>query len=243
MRSFSRFIDRGIQVPADEFNGQFAAVQTVQPARPFPPPRVCRSFEPLRVSLEVTAADLSMSFSRQNERIFVASLLLNSYSAERCRMRLLTPLTVFVVAILVSEVRTSADEASPVPPAPDQIDTVSATSVSSQQYSENGFDQYRQEPNLGAGSSPSYGFKHFPFSMHMFTTWHRPKASTLTAGQRCAPDSFRPRGLGHLFARPCDSFRMDYSPHILADAQSKYGPSYIYRHQDPRCDDCDHSRR
>jgi hypothetical protein len=157
-------------------------------------------------------------------------------------MRLLTPLTVFVVAILVSEVRTSADETLPVSPAPDKTDTVLATSVSSQQYSNNGFEQYRQEPNLGAESSPGFGFKHFPFSMHMFTTWHRPKASTLTKSQRCAPDSFRPRGLGHLFATPCDSFRMDYSPFVLADAQTNYGPSYLYRHQNLQCDDCGHSR-
>lgn len=105
---------------------------------------------------------------------------------------------------------------------------------------ENGFDQYRQQPDLGAPSSPGFGFRHFPFSMAMFTQWHRPKAATLTKSQRCAPDQFRPRGFGHLFARPCDSFRMDYNPHVLADSTSNYGPAYILRAPDPRCEDCDH---
>ena len=173
-----------------------------------------------------------------NEWIVVPHL--DSLFAERSRMRSLTPLTVFVVAILTSQIRTTADEASPVPPSQDKISTVSSKSVSAQQYANNGFDQFRQEPNLGAGSSPGFGFKHFPFSMHMFTTWHRPKASTLTKCQRCAPESFRPRGYGNLFARPCDSFRMDYSPYILSDAYTKYGPAYMYRHHDLRCDDCDH---
>jgi len=107
---------------------------------------------------------------------------------------------------------------------------------------DNGFDQFRQEPDLGAPGSPGSGFKHFPFSMAMFTEWHRPKAATLTKRQRCAPDPFRPRGFGHLFARQCDSFRMDYNPHVLSEPQSKYGPAYIYNAPDQRCDDCDHRR-
>ena len=152
-------------------------------------------------------------------------------------MRKLSPLSVFVIAILISQVRTRAAE-------PRETDTkispASATTVVAQQYSHNGFDQYRQQPNLGGPSSPSHGFKHFPFSMHMFTNWHRPKASTLTKWQRCAPDPFRPRGLGHLFARPCDSFRMDYTPYVLADSHSQYGPSYLYRESDQRCENCDH---
>lgn len=158
-------------------------------------------------------------------------------------MRLLRPLAVFVVAILTLQVRTTAQEAPPTPDESDNMQTVSASNTSAQQYSGNGFDHYRHEPDLGAGSSPSHGFKHFPFRMHMFTTWHRPKASTLTKSQRCAPDAFRPRGLGHVFARPCDSFRMDYSPYVLYDGDSKYGPSYYYRTPDPRCDDCDHQHR
>ena len=158
------------------------------------------------------------------------------YYAERCRMRLLTPLTVFVIAIIITQTRTHAQE-SPVPP--ETTKAVSATAqVPSQQCVENGFDGYRQQPDAGSPGSPAYGFKHFPLSMHMFTEWHRPRAATLTKCQRCAPDSFRPRGFGNLFARPCDSFRMEYAPHVIDAPQSTYGPAYIYRQPDPRCDDC-----
>lgn len=152
-------------------------------------------------------------------------------------MRRLTPLTVFVVAILVSHVRSSAAEPTD---SSEAVAPVSATNAAGAQFADNGFDQYRQEPSLGAPSSPSYGFKHFPFSMHMFTNWHRPKASTWTKWQRCAPDPFRPRGYGHLFSRPCDSFRMDYSPYVLSGNESQYGPAYLLRQGDQRCENCDH---
>lgn len=153
-------------------------------------------------------------------------------------MRLLTPLAVFVIAIITTQARTNAAEHA-VPP--EKLKTVSTTSTAvSQQCSENGFDQHRQQADIGAPGSPGYGFKHFPFRMHMFTSWHRPKAATLTQAQRCAPDSFNPRGYGHLFARPCDSFRMEYSPQVLDRPESQYGPSYIYRTPDERCDDCNH---
>lgn len=153
-------------------------------------------------------------------------------------MRLLTPLAVFVIAIITTQARTHADENS-VPP--EKLKTVSASSTAvSQQCSENGFDQFRQQADIGAPGSPGYGFKHFPFKMHMFTSWHRPRAATLTKTQRCAPDSFKPRGYGHLFARPCDSFRMEYSPYVLDRPESQYGPSYIYRAHDERCEDCNH---
>ncbi len=155
-------------------------------------------------------------------------------------MRSLTPLAVFVIAIITTQARTSAEDASGVKP--EQLKTVSVSNTSggmSQPYSENGFDQFRQQPDLGAPGSPGFGFKHFPFKMHMFTTWHRPRAATLTKAQRCAPEKFRPRGYGDLFARPCDSFRMEYTPHVLSDPSSQYGPSYIYRNADQRCDHCD----
>ena len=156
-------------------------------------------------------------------------------------MRLLTPLAVFVIAIITTHTRTHAEE-TPVPP--EQVKTVSLTTQPDrEQCSENGFDQYRQQADLGAPCSPGYGFKHFPFSMHMFTSWHRPKAATLTRAQRCAADPFRPRGFGHLFARPCDSFRMEYTPHVLEASQSQYGPAYLYRAADQRCDDCEHGHR
>jgi len=160
-------------------------------------------------------------------------------------MRLLTPLTVFVIAIITTQVSSNAAEKSADEQDP-KTKTVSATanvseSHSCQQFAENGFDQYRQQPDLGSPGSPGFGFKHFPFKMHMFTEWHRPRAATLTKNQRCAPDEFRPRGFGHLFARPCDSFRMEYTPHVLQAPESQYGPAYIYRSPDERCDDCNHS--
>lgn len=163
----------------------------------------------------------------------------NIPTVERCRMRLLTPLTVFVIAIITTQARTDAADNSVPPDKLKTVSTASSTGVS-QQYGENGFDEFRQQADLGAPGSPGFGFKHFPYRMHMFTTWHRPRAATLTKCQRCAPDDFRPRGLGHLFARPCDSFRMEYAPHILQNPQSQYGPAYLYRQGDPRCDHCNH---
>lgn len=122
-----------------------------------------------------------------------------------------------------------------------QHDTVALhDTVAQSRIPANGFDQYRQQPDLGAPSSPGFGFLHFPSSMAMFTQWHRPKAATLTKAQRCAPDQFRPRGFGHLFARPCDSFRMDYNPHVLSNSTSNYGPAYLLRAPDQRCEKCDH---
>ncbi len=143
-------------------------------------------------------------------------------------MRSLTPVTVFVVAILTFHSRGYAQLNSVTPEA------------TTQYYGVNGYDQYRQYPGPGDPGSPAYGFKHFPSPMFSFTRWYRPRAATLTKDVRCAPDSFRPRGYGNLFARPCDPFRMEYTPSTLDDLQSKYGPSYILRAPDERCDDCGH---
>lgn len=122
-----------------------------------------------------------------------------------------------------------------------------AASLSPQMYAPsaptfNGFSAYRVVPDPGPPGSPSYGFQHFLLPMDKYTNWYRPRAATLTQGPRCAPDPFRPRGLGHLFARPCDSFRMEYSPHTLSDGTSPYGPAYIGRQPDPRCPHCDHAK-
>ena len=104
----------------------------------------------------------------------------------------------------------------------------------------NGFISHRLQADLGAPGSAGNGFHHFSMPMDKYTNWYRPRAATLTQYQRCAPDSFRPRGLGHLFARPCDGYRMEYEPYVLSDGMSSYGPSYIARLPDPRCDHCDH---
>ncbi|MCA9060456.1 MAG: hypothetical protein KDA85_18225 [Planctomycetaceae bacterium] len=105
----------------------------------------------------------------------------------------------------------------------------------------NGFSVFRAAPDLGAPGSAGSGHQHFTMPMHQYTGWYRPRAATLTSVQRCEPDSFRPRGLGHLFARPCDGYRMEYTPYALSDEPSIYGPAYIARQPDPRCEHCDHS--
>lgn len=153
------------------------------------------------------------------------------------RMRLLTPLAVFVVAILTSQSRSSAEEA-PVPP--EGVTPVTYRTGDVCPPGGNGYDQYRQQPDSGSPSSPAHGFKHFMAPLHAFSTWYRPRAATLTSHQRCAEEPFRPRGYGNLFAKQCDPFRMEYSPYTLGDSCSKYGPSYLIRMRDARCQNCGH---
>ena len=146
-------------------------------------------------------------------------------------MRFLNPVAVFVIAVMTAQASLNAADniQAPTPRQYDVVEDVSAPrqAVKTRQVSNttgqphlhvggnqaNGFDQFRREPDLGSGHSPSYGYKHFPNPLHMFGSWYRPRASTLTATQRCVPAAFRPRGFGQLFARPCDSFRMEYSPY------------------------------
>jgi hypothetical protein len=151
-------------------------------------------------------------------------------------MRSLTPVAVFVVAIFAFHSRSYA-QSEPVAPA--DIATVSSTAVS-QYHGVNGYDQFRQYPDPGSPGSPAYGFKHFPAPTPTYTTWHRPKSSTWTRCVRCATQAFRPRGFGDLFARPCDPFRMEYTPYSLPNKGSQYGPSYILNQPDQRCQDCKH---
>ncbi|MCP4788417.1 MAG: hypothetical protein GY903_03715 [Fuerstiella sp.] len=151
-------------------------------------------------------------------------------------MRSLTPVTVFVVAILIFHNRGYAQLNSVTP---EDTATVSSTATS-QYYGVNGFDQYRQYPGPGTPGSAGYGFKHFPSPMPTYTTWYRPKTTTLTRCVRCAPDVFRPRGFGNLFTRPCDPFRMEYNAYTLKNEPSKYGPAYMVRQPDQRCEDCKH---
>ena len=148
-------------------------------------------------------------------------------------MRSLTPLAVFVVAILATESRIWADQSEVSDSEPSVIYEPMPLDGGI-----NGFDQYRQMPDDGAPGSAAFGFKHFVFPFHSYTTWYRPRASTLTPPQRCAPVAFRPRGFGNLFARPCDSFRMEYQPHTLTGDHTEYGPVYINRQPDPSCVHC-----
>ena len=147
-------------------------------------------------------------------------------------MRLKLNLTVFVTAVLVGHVSVDAEQPGIPQPTPEAYSGAAGPHF-------NGYSVYRAQPDMGAPGSAGHGFSHYVLPMDKYTTWYRPRAATLTQCQRCAPDSFRPRGLGHLFARPCDGFRLDYSPHVLADGHTQYGPSYIARKADPRCEHCD----
>ena len=178
-------------------------------------------------------------------------------------MKRAVSLAVFVVAVLAIQMTAFAQDTSPQPiPEVPQTGVIPQTNSLAKFAAKrtgdarmpidafNGFAQIRQVPDLGAPGSAGNGFHHFSLPMDKFTNWYRPRAATLTQYQRCAPDSFRPRGLGHLFARPCDGYRMEYEPYSLSDVQSTYGPSYTARMPDPRCEhcdptaeDCDHCRR
>lgn len=161
-------------------------------------------------------------------------------------MRLLKPLAVFVLAILTTQVGVNAQQPNntSIPPeVPGEYgvhvgDACAPGDGYGSDPNYNGFDQYRRSPDLGGHNSAGFGFKHFALPFQNYTLWHRPKAATLTKYQRCYPEKFRPRGFGNLFARPCDSFRMDYSPHVLRDRDSEYGPSYLLRNPDHRCENC-----
>lgn len=157
-------------------------------------------------------------------------------------MRIYVQLTVYVIAFAIGHTTSLAkDHRDWVT----DITPVSATAQSCEVESLefNGFEQYRSVPDVGAPCSGSYGFQHFNWPLNHYTSWYRPRAATLTQCVRCEEDPFRPRGIGHLFARPCDGYRMDYTPYVLCDDDSQYGPAYLARQPDPRCDHCDHSAK
>ncbi|MCH2201302.1 MAG: hypothetical protein MK102_05005 [Fuerstiella sp.] len=154
-------------------------------------------------------------------------------------MRIYVPIAVYVVAFVLGHATTQAGN--------DRhwvtvITPVSSTAVAVSDSCEptlavfNGFETWRATPDLGSPGSGGFGFQHFAFPMHHYTTWYRPRAATLTECRRCEKDTFCPRGFGHLFADSCDGFRMEYSPYVLCADQSLYGPSYIVRQADQRCD-------
>jgi hypothetical protein len=165
----------------------------------------------------------------------------------------LTSLCVYVVAILTVHATTMAQDAglpavershsSEHPRATNSLAKYAAIRTGNATLPNgafNGFRQIRAVPDLGAPGSAGNGFNHFPLPLDKYTNWYRPRASSLTQYQRCAPDEFRPRGFGHLFARPCDGFRMEYEPYAISDGMSNYGPAYFSRLPNPQCDDCDH---
>lgn len=97
--------------------------------------------------------------------------------------------------------------------------------------------EYRAFSPNQDGSGPIAPFYALP--SHQYTGWFRPRAIGRTQGERCYGDTFRPRGYGHLFARPCNGQRMDYKPYALANWQTPHGPAYYQLAEDPRCPQCD----
>jgi len=186
-------------------------------------------------------------------------------------MKCVVSVAVFVFAVLAVQQSTSAQQ-SPVPQVPGGGVAVAAQEVPSgflpsnnslSKFTQkrtapakpaaetfNGFSVQRVAPNYGAPGSAGSGFRHYSSPMERYTNWYRPKAATLTQAQRCEPDAFRPRGMGNLFNRPYDGFRMDYEPYAIGDAASTYGPAYILGAPDPRCapeccleERCDHCKQ
>lgn len=92
-------------------------------------------------------------------------------------------------------------------------------------------------PN-GEGEGPSAPFYDQP--SYNYTGWYRPRASGRDQAARCYGDTFRPRGYGHMFARPWNGQRMDYKPYVLEDWRSPHGPAYYNYAEDQRCPQCDH---
>lgn len=154
-------------------------------------------------------------------------------------MRIYVPTVVYVVAFAIGHAAThAADDRDWVT---DITPVSAATQVCEPSETQfNGFQVWRSSPDSGAPGSAGFGFQHFAFPMHHYTTWHRPRAATLTRCRRCEEEDNRPRGFGNLFAEPCDGFRMEYSPYVLCAEKSQYGPSYLARQPDERCDDRDH---
>lgn len=167
-------------------------------------------------------------------------------------MRLHVRMAVFVTAVLVGHVTLNAQETAPrLTPVPETPvnPSLEAEMPGGREYRGlnrlkrpndpfffNGYSLHRSTADLGAPGAPTHGFKNFILPMDKYTTWYRPRAATLTKRERCAPDPFRPRGYGNLFAEPCDSFRMEYAPYELQEGQTPYGPSYIVRQGNQKCD-------
>lgn len=72
--------------------------------------------------------------------------------------------------------------------------------------------------------------------------WYRPRFLGLRKSERCSPDPFHPRGLGHLFARPSTPCRIDYAPTPLRTLETDYGPHYFRRPPSPYCEHCTHCK-
>lgn len=145
-----------------------------------------------------------------------------------------------LAAVLTQQLAVGGEQSAPATAdSPGTLRSLTPPPILGEGMTFNGFAQYRLSPDLGAPGTGANGHLHFSQRMHNYTHWYRPRAATLNQCQRCLPDPFRPRGFGRLFNRPCDGYRMEYSPYMMSESTSAYGPSYISRKPDPRCKDGD----
>ena len=168
-------------------------------------------------------------------------------------MRVVERFTVYVVAFSMGYAVTEASdlelEVTRITPAKNSSNDMWARPAAAQAEVSNSCNScfaplpaWQSVPAPGVSGSPAWGHPHFHLPMHHYTSWYRPRAATLTRHERCEQYSYRPRGLAQLFARPRDGYRMEYGPHELCDHRSIYGPAYIARQPDRRCEEqCDHS--
>lgn len=106
--------------------------------------------------------------------------------------------------------------------------------------------QFGHLPHLGQPDDGGQGYPHYDYPNYRYDLWYRPHAFGWGKAERCAPDPFRPRGLGNVFNEPSTCYRLDYNRYVIKNYRSEYGPSYYHRLPDERCDDydfCKHHRK
>ncbi|MFM8728780.1 MAG: hypothetical protein ACKON9_27085, partial [Planctomycetaceae bacterium] len=111
-------------------------------------------------------------------------------------MKCFLPLSVFVFAVLAAQMAADAQERQNSPLAPAQPAAGAVGYVPSRnslekfaqkrtggpimpQSSFNGYSAQRLAPDYGANGSGGQGFSHFPAPLNRYTSWYRPRASTL----------------------------------------------------------------
>ena len=104
-----------------------------------------------------------------------------------------------------------------------------------------GFDNYRVAPRY-ENNGRAAGFLHFDNKSTEHGVYYRPFHSSLSKGARCAPEPWRPLGMGNLWNRTCATKRMDYLPYRLRDTRTDYGPAYYRVREDKDCTDCEDCR-
>lgn len=94
------------------------------------------------------------------------------------------------------------------------------------------------EVHYGNGIQPSSGYPNYEYPMKRYDMWYLPRQFGITRRERCIHERFNPRGYGNLFAIPSTQYRMDYSPYVMHDHESVFGPSYYRRRIEPHCPCC-----